>query len=106
MKLFIFFGLPGTGKTYCSKIAEKYFGYQLYDGDNDLTSEMQKAIQTQAVISDDMRDIFFENLIESAKDLLRRYEKIIIHQTFIKEKYRKQFLKEIPEAKFVLVQTD
>lgn len=106
MKLFIFFGLPGTGKTYCSKIAEEYFGYQLYDGDNDLTPEMQKAIQTQASISDDMRDIFFENLIESAKHLLKRYEKIIIHQTFIKEKYRKQFLRAIPEAKFVLIETD
>jgi len=106
MKLFIFFGLPGAGKTYCSKIAEKYYGYELYDGDNDLTPEMQKAIQAQDSISDDMRDIFFENLIESAKSLLKRYEKIIIHQTFIKEKYRNQFLKEIPGAKFVLVEAD
>lgn len=106
MKLFVFFGLPGAGKTYCAKIAEKYYGFQLYDGDNDLTPEMQKAIQTQAAISDDMRDVFFENLIESAKVLTKRYEKIIIHQTFIKEKYRKQFLKDIPETTFVLVESD
>jgi gluconate kinase len=105
MKLFVFFGLPGTGKTFCSKIAEKYFGFHLYDGDNDLTPEMQKAIQTQQAISDDMRDVFFENLTESAKDLLKRYEKIIIHQTFIKEKYRKQFLSAIPETHFVLIET-
>jgi gluconate kinase len=106
MKLFVLFGLPGAGKTYCSKIAEKYFGYQLYDGDNDLTLEMQKAIQTQQVITDDMRDVFFDNLIESAKHLLTRYEKIIIHQTFIKEKYREEFLQAIPQAQFVLIQTN
>lgn len=106
MKLYIFFGLPGTGKTYCSKIAEKYFGYYLYDGDSDLTWEMQKAIKTQDAITDDMRDVFFENLINSVKALLDEHEKIIIHQTFIKEKYRKQFLGEIPQAKFVLVETD
>jgi gluconate kinase len=106
MKLFVFFGLPGTGKTYCSKIAEKYFGYHLYDGDNDLTPEMQKAIKTQTVITDDMRDVFFENLINSTKALLNRYEKLIIHQTFIKDKYRGQFLSEIPEANFVLIETD
>lgn len=106
MKLFIFFGLPGTGKTYCSKIAEKHFGYHLYDGDSDLTREMQKAIKSQAVITDAMRDVFFENLINSVKALLKENEKLIIHQTFIKEKYREQFLGEIPEAKFVLVETD
>jgi len=106
MKLFVFFGLPGAGKTYCSKVAEKYFGYELYDGDNDLTPEMQKAIQTQQIITDDMRDVFFDNLIESAKHLLKRYEKIIIHQTFIKEKYRKEFLQAIPQAKFVFIQAN
>lgn len=106
MKLFVFFGLPGTGKTYCSKIAEKYFGYHLYDGDDDLTQEMQKAIKSQAVITDAMRDVFFENLINSVKALFKKNEKLIIHQTFIKEKYREQFLGEIPEANFVLVETN
>ncbi len=106
MKLFVFFGLPGAGKTFCAKVAEKYFSYQLYDGDTDLTQEMLKAIHAQATISDDMRDVFFENLTESAKDLLKRYEKIIIHQTFIKEKYREQFLKTIPQTQFVLIDSD
>jgi len=106
MKLFIFFGLPGAGKTYVAKVAEKYFDYQLYDGDNDLTPEMLKSIHSQSTISDDMRDVFFENLIESVKDLLTGYEKIIIHQTFIKEKYREHFLKAFPEATFVLIKTN
>jgi gluconate kinase len=106
MKLFVFFGLPGTGKTFCAKVAEKYFGYHLYDGDNDLTLEMHTAIQKQEHINDEMRDIFFTRLIQSVNNLAKEYDKLVIHQTFIKEKYREQFLKALPEAKFVLVQTD
>ncbi len=106
MKFYVFFGLPGAGKTFSANIAGKYFGYHLYDGDKDLTSEMQTAIEKQATITDDMRDIFFNNIIQSAKNLQRKYEKVIIHQTFIKEKYRHKFFEALPETKFVLVTAD
>ncbi len=106
MKLFVFFGLPGAGKTYASQIAEKYLGYHIYDGDKDLTDEMHKAIQNQSAITDDMRDVFFSDLIQSTKQLQKKYDQLIIHQTFIKEKYREQFFSEIPQARFVLISTD
>src|SRR6266404_3166618 len=106
MKFFVFFGLPGVGKTFSANIAGKYFGYHLYDGDNDLTWEMQTVIEEQATITDDMRDIFFDKLIQSAKNLQKKYEKVIIHQTFIKEKYRQQFLEALPETRFILVKAD
>jgi gluconate kinase len=106
MKLFVFFGLPGAGKTFAAQAAEKYFDYHIYDGDINLTEEMLNAIKNQSVITDAMRDIFFARLIQSTKKLSQKYDKLIIHQTFIKEKYRKQFFSEIPQAKFVLIQTD
>jgi len=106
MKLFVFFGLPGTGKTFSAKVAKKYFGYHLYDGDNDLTIEMHTAIQKKASITDDMRTNFFTNLILSVKKLQKKHDKLLVHQTFIKEKYRKQFLIAIPDTKFILVKTD
>ena len=106
MKLFIFFGLPGAGKTFVSQVAGKEFGYHSYDGDTDLTEEMHEAIKNQAVITDEMRDVFFTLLIRSAKRLSQQYDKLIIHQTFIKEKYREQFLKEIPDTIFVLIETN
>ncbi|SRR5258708_5713852 len=106
MKLFVFFGLPGAGKSFAGKIVEKYFDYHVYDGDNDLTEELHAAFQNQAVVTDSMREAFFNKLIQSIKKLIDKYDRIIIHQTFIKEKYRKQFLNAIPEAKFVLIETD
>jgi gluconate kinase len=106
MKLYVFFGLPGAGKTFSAKVAEKYFGYHLYDGDNDLTKEMHTAVRGKITITDDMRNIFFANLIVSVKVLSKKYDMLIVHQTFIKEKYRKQFLTNLPETKFILVKTD
>jgi gluconate kinase len=106
MNIFVLFGLPGAGKTYTGKIAEKYFGYHLYDGDQDLTPEMQDAIDTQSVITDEMRDVFFSSLIQSVKRLEGKYNKLVVSQTFIKEKYREQFQKTFPQAKFILIVAD
>lgn len=105
MKLFVFFGLPGTGKTYTGETAREYFGFHVYDGDTDLTDELLDAFKNNKVVTDDMRDIFFLRLINSAKKLSLTYDTLIICQTFIKEKYRLQFLKEFPHTEFVLIET-
>jgi gluconate kinase len=63
MKLFVFFGLPATGKTFIGNIAQKYFGYHIYHGDSDMPPELFQAIQNQQTVTDDMRDSFFTNLI-------------------------------------------
>lgn len=105
MSLIILFGLPGTGKTYVGKIFEKYFGYYFYDGDNDLTPEMKRAIKTKTVFTDKMRGVFFEKLITKIENLATKYKKLVVSQTFIKETYRLQLIKVIPETKFVLIET-
>lgn len=104
MSLVVLFGLPGTGKTFAGKIFEKYFNYYFYDGDNDLTPEMKNAIKTKTVFTDQMRDVFFEILINKIKTLAKKHTKLVVTQTFIKEKYRIDLLKKIPNAKFILVE--
>lgn len=106
MPLIILFGLPGTGKSYLGKIFKKYFGYYFYDGDEDLTPEMEAAIKTKTVFTDQMRNIYFKILITKIQRLSKKHKKLVIAQTFIKEKYRFNLLEKIPEAKFVLVETD
>lgn len=113
MSLIILFGLPGTGKTYVGKILEKYSGYYFYEGDNDLTPEMKIAIRVKKVFTDQMRDVFFEKLISKIQNLLAlsevegksKYKKLVVAQTFIKEKYRLNLIKKIPEVKFILIET-
>lgn len=106
MKLFVFFGLPGTGKTYAGELARDYFGYHLFEGDTDLTQDLRKAFKNSSEVNDEMRDKFFLRLITSVKKLTNNYERLIICQTFIKEKYRIQFLREFPHTEFILIETD
>lgn len=105
MSLIILFGLPGTGKTFIGKVFEKYFDYYFYEGDRDLTREIKSAIKTKTVFTDQMRDVFFKILINKIHDLSTQHKKLVIAQTFIKEKYRVDLLNKIPEAKFILIET-
>ncbi|MEK7634149.1 MAG: AAA family ATPase [Patescibacteria group bacterium] len=105
MSLIALFGLPGTGKTFVGKVFEKYFNYYFYDGDNDLTLEMKQAIKTKTVFTDEMRNVFFEILISKIQNIKLKHKKLVVSQTFIKEKYRLNLLKKIPEAKFILIKT-
>lgn len=106
MEIVVLFGLPGSGKTFVGNLLKKYFSYYHFDGDIDLPDDMKRAIQTQAVITDSMRDVFFQKIIKSTKRLKVKYGNIVVTQTFIKEKYRKLFLREFPQARFIFVKTD
>ena len=105
MQIIVLFGLPGAGKSFVGKVLQEYFGYHHYDGDITMSDKMLQAISTQDVITDLMRDSFFQKIIENTKRLKTKRQKIVVSQTFIKEKYRNLFLKEFPGTKFMLVQT-
>lgn len=105
MELLVLFGLPGAGKTYIGKLLEKYFGYYFYDGDQDMPQQLKDAIVSETV-TDQMRDAFFDRLIASIRGIQNRYQKIVVSQTFIKEKYREQFLTAFPNAQFIYVDAD
>lgn len=104
-KLIIVFGLPATGKTYVSSILHLCFGYFFYDGDNELTEEMKTAIKIRTFFTEEMRNVFFNKLIQKIVELSLEHEKLVISQTFIKEKYRKQLLSQLPSAMFIFVKT-
>ncbi|MEZ4669757.1 MAG: AAA family ATPase [Anaerolineae bacterium] len=103
IKLFVFFGLPGAGKSYAANVFER-FGFYIHDGDVDLPDEMRHAIATQQPVDDTMRDEFFRRITEHVRQLLPAHPRLVLAQTFIKEKYRRRFLKTFPQAQFVLVE--
>jgi gluconate kinase len=103
--LYVAFGLPGAGKTYAAHVFED-FGFTMHDGDDDLPDDMRAAIAASRPIGDTMRDVFFGRIIASTESLWPAHPKLVIAQTFIKEKYRQQFLNHFPAARFVLVQAD
>ncbi len=100
--LIVTFGLPGAGKTYAARLFEN-FGFTMHDGDDDLPDHMREAISTQQPVTNDMRDEFFDRIIAHVHELLPKHPKLVLAQTFIKEKYRRRFLEHFPYAQFVLV---
>jgi len=95
--LFVPFGLPAAGKTYAARLFEQ-FGFTMHDGDDDLPDVMRQAISTQQPVNDDMRDEFFKRIIAHVEQLLPKHPKLVVAQTFIKEKYRRRFLEHFPYA--------
>ncbi len=101
-QLYVTFGLPGAGKTYAARLFEQ-FRFTVHDADDDLPEAMRVAISNQQPINDDMRDEFFNRITEHVHQLLKKHSKLVVAQTFIKEKYRERFLEVFPYAQFVLV---
>jgi len=104
--IIVLFGLPGAGKTYIGNILKENFEFFLYNGDNDLPKRMRKALVSKEAISDTMRDEFFKRLIARVKKLYAKYTKLAVAQTFIKEKYRLQFSRQFPDARFLLIESN
>lgn len=105
MSLVILFGPTGAGKTYIGRLLAKEFNYHFYDGDSDLTEEMKQALNSMKVITDQMRRRFIARLLRSIDRLYHNHDKLVVAQTFIKEKYRRQLLKHLPQAKFIFIKT-
>jgi gluconate kinase len=102
--LLIVFGKPGAGKSYVAEILEKQFGYFSYNGDDGLPQDMKDALFRKIHITDEMRRRFLENMVAEIKKLSRQHNKLVVHQTFLKENMRKKILNEFPNAWFVLVE--
>jgi gluconate kinase len=105
-KLIIIFGKPGAGKSFVADILRYSFEYTIHDGDDDLPGDMKLTLDKKLPITDNMRKRFIENIIASTIKLAKNYPKLVIHQTFLKEFMRVQFLRHFPDARFILVESD
>lgn len=106
MQIIVLFGLPGVGKSFVGNLLQTEFGFYHYDGDQSLPKIMKKAISQKLPITDAMRDIFFTNLTKKSQQLLKTHPKLVVSQTFIKEKYREHFLNQIPNTQFIFIKAN
>lgn len=97
------FGQPGAGKTFIGEILQKNFGFFHYDGDLAIPKKLIHALKRHEVVSDAIRDDFFSKLITHVKTYKKKNQNLAVSQTFIKEKYREQFLRAFPETFFILI---
>ncbi len=104
--VFVLFGLPGVGKTYVGKVFEEEFGFYVHEADLDLPGEMRVRLEGGLPVTDEMRGEFFGRVVGSVRRLIEEHENVVVTQTFIRERYREFFLREVASARFVLVTAD
>lgn len=104
--IIVLFGQSGAGKTFVGKLLRDTYGYHLYNADRSLPRPMRIALFKKEVITDDMREAFVANIIKRVRRLTQKHQKLAVIQTMTKEKFRKIFLQQYPNAQFILVTAD
>ncbi len=101
--IIILFGKPCVGKNFVGEILNEQFKFYFYDADDDLTEESKKSINKGILMTDKMRDKYFQRVIRKIQKLKEKHENIVVSQAFIKQKHRNMIHQYFPESIFILV---
>ncbi|MBU1033180.1 MAG: shikimate kinase [Candidatus Omnitrophota bacterium] len=103
--LFFLFGHPGCGKNYVGEIFRDFFGFYFYDGDEQLTAGMKEIMKIE-ILPYDLREEFYERVVEEVVELDKRHDKLVISQALPFQKHRDLILEDLPHAKFLWIKAD
>ena len=101
--LLFFFGLAGSGKTFCGNLISARLGYHCYDLDADCTPAMRAAISEGQPFTDEMRDEFFTIVSGRIRELRETHQKVLVMQAAYKERHRAFVASEHPGVALVWV---
>lgn len=100
------FGLPAAGKNYVGGVLADVFRFTFYDGDLDLTPEMRDAVREQRPFTDDMRDRYYDQLIDRISELRAAHDRLAFGQATFKDRHRLKIAASYPDVRFILVEAD
>ena len=110
VQLWIFFGQSGAGKSFVGRVCAEEFGFELYDGDRDLTPEMRAALREQRVFTPAMRAEFSAVLSRGVRAACARISRsegaipgLAVCQGLFKIRDRAQLELDFPTARLVWV---
>lgn len=110
MRLWIFFGQSGVGKTFVARVCAEEFGFEQYDGDRDLTPQMLRALHEQQVFTPEMRaqftSVLSRGIRERCLEATRTEEKrpgLAVCQGLFKVRDRNQLQLDFPAARLIWV---
>ncbi len=104
--LIYLFGLPAAGKNYVGHVLAEEFGYTFYDGDLDLTPELRDAVREERPFTDEMRDRYYDVLIDRITALTLLHPRLAFCQATFKERHRLLIAAAVPDIVFVLVEAE
>jgi len=110
VQLWIFFGQSGAGKSYVGRVCADELGFEQYDGDRDLTPEMQRAVREYRMFTPEMRAEFAALLSRGIRqrclELARSQSSrpgLAVCQGLFKMRDRNQLQLDFPKARLVWV---
>jgi gluconokinase len=104
--LVVLFGLAGSGKTWVGKLLSKYSNFYFWDADEALTEEMKICIQEKRSFTQEMRDRYFNIVMERMEMLCVQYTNVVVAQAFYKNKNRQQVLGKFSDSLFIQVDVE
>lgn len=76
--VFIFFGIPGSGKSFFAKKFARRYGFIFYEADDDYTLSMRQKSKKSITIKNQINHKFYSNLCAKIFDLQKKHSKIVI----------------------------
>jgi len=83
-----FYGLAGAGKTYVAQLVGELSGRPVYDADDDLTPELQRALAERRHFTLEMLDRFFEIVCLRINELAKTHGPIVVSQATYRRRHR------------------
>ncbi len=107
VKVVIFFGIPGSGKSYIAKNLAKEFNAYFYEADVDFKDEYRVRGKLSKEDGEKVKNEFYDIVISKIKSYLSEYKLVFVATALGKNKFRHKFIKEFKnEITFVLVTPD
>jgi gluconokinase len=104
MQQIILFGLPGAGKSFIGRLMKTTYGFTYIDGDDELPTDMKRALERNEIVTDDMRDRFMTAIRDRFRFTCLHQSRVVLSQTFLKDYHRVLFQQEFTSSIFVLVE--
>ena len=101
-ELIVLFGPPGCGKNYCAALFTN-FGFMVYDADIDFTKEQLLSLKENKPFTISMREKWYKKVNKKISQLLKVHQKVVVTNTLINDRFRREFLDLFPFATLVLV---
>ncbi|MCX7116666.1 MAG: AAA family ATPase [Legionellales bacterium] len=101
--IIILFGLSGAGKHHVGQVLSEYSHFHFWDADEAITDDMKRCIEEKRLFSEEIRDDYFERVMNHMDILHKEHGNIVVSQAFYKNKNRYQCLKRFSDTLFIHV---
>jgi len=98
-----FFGLAGSGKSFVGDIIGQLAHWHVYHADDDLTDEMQLALDEQRAFTNSIRDRYFKLIGAKILALQSKHNKLIVTQGVYKQQHRDYLMTQVPNMEMIWV---